>query len=106
MQAPFFALGTARSPEFTGTSPQRDEASGPGRFHALAGVGAGLVRGPRLTSKQLRAVSAQWRIRAAAGDESAHLVADTLNWVAEQRARQEPAAIKVLAARISQWMGL
>ena len=106
MQAPSFALGTERSPEFRGTSPQRDDFKAPGLFHALAGVGASLVPGPRLTSKQLRAISATWRARAAAGDDSANLVADTLDWVAEQRAKQEPPAIKVLARRISQWMGL
>ena len=69
-------------------------------------TGDGAAPGPRLPRQQLRAGSAQWRARAAAGDESAHLVADALNWVAAQRAKQEPAAIKVLAGRISQWMGI
>ncbi|MDM0043249.1 hypothetical protein QTH91_02020 [Variovorax dokdonensis] len=60
----------------------------------------------RLTSSELREISAQWRALAQRGDEAAERVALALEWVAAQRARKEPTRAKVLAERISQWMGL
>ena len=59
----------------------------------------------RLNSKQLRALSKQWRARAAVGEANAHRVADALMWVAEQRGKQEPAMVKVFASRALQWLG-
>jgi len=60
----------------------------------------------RLTSKELRAVSAQWHAMAHRGDERAARVAQALDWVAAVRARREPTRAKVLRERISLWMGL
>ncbi|HYP85480.1 hypothetical protein [Variovorax sp.] len=60
----------------------------------------------RLTSRQLRELSAQWHDQARRGDEGAERVAQVLAWVADQRARREPARVKVLAERLSRWVGL
>lgn len=60
----------------------------------------------RLTASQIRAAGAPWRARGRAGDESAQRVADALEWLAERRASEEPNSLKLLAGRISAWMGL
>jgi len=60
----------------------------------------------RLTSRELRQLSQQWHGLARRGDERAARVAQALEWVAVQRARDEPARAKLLAERVSQWMGL
>lgn len=63
------------------------------------------TQGQRLNSKQLRALSKEWRGRAAVGEANAHRVADALMWVAKQRAKEEPAVVKVLANRALQLLG-
>lgn len=61
----------------------------------------------RLTARQIRSVSAQWRARGrAAGDETALRVAEALEGVADRRASEEPRPLRVIAGRISAWMGL
>lgn len=60
----------------------------------------------RLTARQIRSVSATWRARGRAGDATALRVAEALEWVANRRASEEVKPLKVLAGRISAWMGL
>ncbi|MDM0053743.1 hypothetical protein [Variovorax sp. J22R115] len=61
----------------------------------------------RLTSLQLREVSAQWRLRSDIDPQTASRVADVLDWLAAKREAHPPArsAAHQLRASLSQWMG-
>jgi len=75
----------------------------------VAGRPAAGDEGPpvqRLTARQIRSVSATWRARGQAGDDTALRVAEALDWVAERRAGEESRSRKTLAGRVSAWMGL
>jgi len=62
----------------------------------------------RLTSAELRVLSAQWRMRAGEEPERAERVADVLDWLASQREADAHAApaLHRLRQRISGWMHL
>jgi len=68
---------------------------------------------PRLTSRQLRELSAQWRrlaqqeVRDSQDALRAERVALALDWVAEQRARTEPPSgvLAVAQRALAQWRG-
>lgn len=59
-----------------------------------------------LTPRQIRSVSANWKARGHAGDETALRVAEALEWLADHRAGEASRSRKTLAGRISAWMGL
>jgi hypothetical protein len=105
MQIPAFLLPGARQ-----SLPARTAARGSfARPRGRVAEEQDIPDGPplqRLTSAELRELSAQWHALAQRGDESAERVALALAWVADQRARKEPTRVKVLAERISQWVGL
>ena len=61
------------------------------------------VTSERLTAAQLRVVSAQWRKEATGGDETARRIADTLDWIASLRAKQEAQSCGLMR-RIFRWM--
>ena len=60
----------------------------------------------RLTPRQILSVSANWKARGHAGDETALRVAEALEWLAEHRASEESRSRKSLAGRFSAWVGL
>ncbi|MBS0455217.1 MAG: hypothetical protein JSS14_28295 [Proteobacteria bacterium] len=58
----------------------------------------------RLTAREIHLLSAKWKARGHAGDETALRVAQALECVAKRRAGKKPKSLKVLAGRISAWM--